>query len=196
MSESHVRAFIAVKPPEAVLARLATLETDLHQSTWPGGFRWTPLENVHLTLLFLGNVLRSDLNGLQAALESACEAVPAFEVECRGLGCFPNSRRPSVLWAGLKGNLAGLAELQRRIVSACSSFGEHQEKKAFRPHLTLARAKRFDARLIVDLEKDLAQRSDTSFGTWTTDHVSLVESRLRTTGPEYHDLQTCALIVR
>jgi 2'-5' RNA ligase len=100
------------------------------------GARWVPLEQIHLTLAFLGEVDDDTLKLLTMALSEI--QAPGFGLRFDGTGCFPDRRRPRVLWVGLEPEplLSNLASLVRRAVLAC---GIPQEERPFSAHITLAR---------------------------------------------------------
>jgi nicotinamidase/pyrazinamidase len=125
-----MRLFIAIELPGEVKRMLAGLRTEI-----PGA-RWVPPEQLHLTLAFLGEVEAASCALLTEKL--AAIAAPSFELRFSGTGCFPSSRQPRVLWAGLaeQPRLTNLAELVRTAVLAC---GILQEERPFSPHITLAR---------------------------------------------------------
>lgn len=125
-----MRLFIAIELPDEVKRLLDRLRSDI-----PGA-RWVPAEQLHLTLAFLGEVdeesmkrLTGELAGIQA---------PGFDLRFSGTGCFPDRRRPRVLWVGLQPEplLSSLASLVRKAVLSCDI---PQEERPFSAHVTLAR---------------------------------------------------------
>lgn len=127
-----MRLFIAIELPDEIKKQLEEMRTDI-----PGS-RWVPLEQIHLTLSFLGEVDDTALDLLSGAL--ATINVPGFNLCFSGTGCFPDRRRPRVLWLGLEPEplLSNLASLVREAVLACDI---PQEERPFSPHITLARLK-------------------------------------------------------
>jgi 2'-5' RNA ligase len=137
-----VRLFLAVDLPAAARAAVAEVQTRL-QPLCPG-WRWTEPESVHLTLRFLGEVAPADDTRRRAVWRAAADAAAPFELRLRRVGVFPGARQPRILWAGVddlsgEGRLTGLA---RSIEDAARADGVVAETRAFRPHLTLARAAR------------------------------------------------------
>jgi 2'-5' RNA ligase len=127
-----MRLFIAIELPDDLRMLLEGMRTDI-----PGS-RWVPLEQIHLTLAFLGQVDDATLGLLTAAL--ATIEAPGFNLCFSGTGCFPDRRRPRVLWVGLEPEslLNSLASLVREAVLACNIS---LEERPFSPHITLARLK-------------------------------------------------------
>lgn len=127
-----MRLFIAIELPDEIKRPLGRLQIDI-----PGA-RWVPAEQIHLTLAFLGEV--DDDTVKRLTTELAKIQAPGFELRFSGTGCFPDRRRPRVLWVGLEPEplLSSLASQVRDAVLAC---GIPQEERPFSPHITLARLK-------------------------------------------------------
>jgi len=107
------------------------------------GLRWVPPEQWHLTLAFYGDVAETKVDKLQEGLARAAERTAAFGIRFAGGGTFPRqSTKARVLWIGLDGEVDAL----RRLADRCAGAGRRariaMEDRAFRPHLTLARARR------------------------------------------------------
>ena len=127
-----MRLFIAIELPEETKRELGSLRMDI-----PGARR-VPADQIHLTLSFLGEVGEAALERLTGQL--ARITLSEIEIHFSGTGCFPDRRRPRVLWIGLEPNprLNALAALVREAVLAC---GIPLEERPFSPHITLARIK-------------------------------------------------------
>ena len=96
-----VRAFIAIKLSSEVLDQVGRLQDRVRQDLPPGLVRWVRPEGIHLTLKFLGDVEQSRLSDIERALCGACTLHVPFGLRFGDLGCFPNSRRPRVVWVGI-----------------------------------------------------------------------------------------------
>jgi RNA 2',3'-cyclic 3'-phosphodiesterase len=127
-----MRLFIAIELPDDVKKGLGRLRVDV-----PGA-RWVPVDQIHLTLAFLGEVEEADLGRLNEEL--ARIHVPIFQLRFSGTGCFPDRRRPRVLWIGLEPE-PRLIQLAAQICEAVLACGISQEERPFSPHITLARLK-------------------------------------------------------
>ncbi len=125
-----IRLFVAVAiDDEDVAEALEDLQREV-----PGA-RWTPRENLHLTLRFVGQVTEPVADDLDAAL---CGVVGApFEIEFGGVGAFDEGGRPRAIWAGVRES-EPLKVLQGRCESAARRAGLPREPRAYRPHVTLA----------------------------------------------------------
>ncbi len=151
--------------------------------------KWVRPENIHLSLKFLGEVDDAREPELRAALQQAAGSRSApppprpLTLQITGFGVFPDYRRPHVLWAGITPE-PGLELLQHAVEQAFTPLGFPTEARAFRPHVTLARAAR-DARPrdLQGLEEVLAALDFDA--TVTVGEVDLMQSTLQQDGPVY-----------
>jgi 2'-5' RNA ligase len=143
--------------------------------------RWQNDEQLHLTLRFVGEVERPLAEDLAVALSSLRFA--AFGVRIAGVGRFDHHRR-GALWAGVepRGPLAALAAKVERI---CVSIGLAPERRAFHPHITLARWGRGGG---ASLDSFLARHAALRSEEFTVDTLTLYESRLGRSGAAYEAL--------
>lgn len=182
-----VRAFIALKTPAVWDEKLAELQRDLRSKFGSNAFRWVKPEQIHITVRFFGWIRLTDVNELVDLLPPICSAHASFTLNCEGLGAFPNMRRPRVLWAGLKGDIANAAALQGEITSATGTFGDRPEDRPFKPHLTLARLTDPGRDQITDLEHAIGRGFQID-SPWRVDQVLLMQSHLSPTGSTYEPL--------
>lgn len=134
----QIRSFIAIELPDELRRRLGQLETSLEAG---GRYRakWVRPDSIHLTLKFLGDVDADRIAGIGEAISEAARGIPPFSLEVKEPGAFPNLNRVQVVWVGIGGELDKLGRLQERLESNLEPLGFAPEKRAFRPHLTLAR---------------------------------------------------------
>ena len=187
------RLFVALEPPEPVRRRLGALAEDLRRGAGRAGdeVRWVPPANVHLTLQFLGAVPEERVTAVEAALgEAAAESRP-LSLSVRGVGGFPNARRPRVLWAGLEGDLAPLAALVAGLGARLGKLGFPPEDRPFSPHLTLGRAR--DGHGAPGLAGALARAGQAEAAPWRASELVLFESHLSPRGPRYEAIARVAL---
>lgn len=127
------RLFVALELPEDLLARLEALKPEFP------GIPWTPRNNLHLTLRFIGNVPEEDIPGIRAALRTV--RAGCFFLRVRGLGIFAQSRQ-TILWAGLEPS-ADLLVLKRRVDAALEGGPAlAMVSGRFAPHITLSRMRK------------------------------------------------------
>jgi len=106
-----------------------------------------------------------------------------------GLGFFPNERRPRVLWIGMAAP-AELPRLASDIDAAFADIGFAREEREFSPHLTLARSKA--GTISAELRDAITKNSARQLGTMDASTFHLVESRIKSAGPEYTTLESCS----
>ncbi|MDA0734703.1 MAG: RNA 2',3'-cyclic phosphodiesterase [Chloroflexi bacterium] len=139
-TDHQIRLFIAIDPPEEARQVLAETIQGLEQAI-PNGVRWVQPHRIHLTVKFLGNVSTSVVDDILTAMQQATNDCPDgnFTLSLSGLGVFPESSRPRVLWAGVQGDLNSLEKLHLAVDRAVSRLGLSLDKGPYRPHLTLGR---------------------------------------------------------
>lgn len=165
-----MRLFVAVHPPYAVVSALDTAVTPLRAES--PSLRWTAPEQWHLTLAFLGDVDARRLDGLRTRLARAAGRTPALELSFRGAGAFSARRRARVLWVGVAGDVDPLRLLAARAGAAARRTGIAVEDRAYRPHLTLARARRDP----VDVSALVADLEEYAGPAWRADDLRLMHS--------------------
>jgi 2'-5' RNA ligase len=137
--------------------------------------RYVPREQWHVTVAFYAEVADSLTEELADRLSRAAARTPAPRLRLAGAGAFPAGSRPArVLWCGLAGDVETVKRLAERAVAAGRRTGLDLENRRFRPHLTLARARREP----VDMNAAVSALSAYSGPEWTADELHLVESHL------------------
>lgn len=125
-----IRLFAALPIPFDVAETLARRQTGL-----PGA-RWRPVEALHVTLAFYGDVDERRADDLVAELGRAATGGP-FEITLNGVGAFGEVHRRQTLWAGVE-PCERLTTLAGRCRAAAERAGIPMEHRAYRPHVTLA----------------------------------------------------------
>lgn len=189
-----IRTFVAIVLPEPLLRQLAQVQRQLEKKAPPESVRWVNPEGIHLTLKFLGDTPVAKLESIRAALAAVAARSAPCTFTVGGLGCFPNARRPRVLWVGVQPVGGELAALQRAVEAAMKPLGFPPEDREFTPHLTLGRVR--DRVAPADLARLGALISSTEVGTLgevTARHFALIQSVLKPTGAEYTPLAEFSL---
>ena len=137
MKES-VRAFLAIELPEQAKAALGGLVEKLRMARIRG-LRPVNAEGIHLTLKFLGDVPRTQIEPIAAEVARVVKGHRPFTVALSVVGVFPSGASPRVLWVGLKGDLPSLVDLHQSVEGALDGLGFARERRGFSPHLTVAR---------------------------------------------------------
>ena len=188
-----IRAFIAVDLSAEVLGRLEYLSGQLKAHMPAKAVRWVPAKNIHLTLKFLGDVSVSNLDVLYKILEAEAGKQPEFEVRVAGLGAFPSTHRPRVIWVGVEAP-AELSALQRCIEAETSRLGYVGEERDFSPHLTLGRVSRnVTASELRQISEALVGAKAGALGICPIKAVHLYRSELNPQGSIYTRLYSAGL---
>jgi RNA 2',3'-cyclic 3'-phosphodiesterase len=189
---SLLRAFIAVELPLEIRKTVCAATSKLQNEIGPL-IRWVPIENMHLTLKFLGDVSPSNVELLSQMLRAEMELFNCFDLHLNGLGSFPNLKRPRVIYVGMQAP-AALEALQRGIESASSRLGYGAEERGFSPHLTIGRVKQnVTATEQQAIRHALAATKIDSLGTARVNSVELFKSDLKPTGSVYTRLYSAPL---
>ncbi len=188
-----LRAFLASELPADLQDAISTATADLHRALSNGLIRWVPAHNVHLTLKFLGDVSPSNLDLIKQMLVTEASQFTAFDVQVQGLGCYPNVRRPRVLWVGLEAP-AELGSLQRAIEAAAARLGYEAEERGFSPHLTIGRVRQNASSTDLHRIRTCLESTHVGMlGTARVDAVHLFKSELRPEGSIYTRLFSAPL---
>jgi RNA 2',3'-cyclic 3'-phosphodiesterase len=189
---SLLRTFIAVEIPLPVREAVCKVTTLLQKRTG-SVVRWVPLENMHLTLKFLGDVSPSNVEMLCQILRAEADHFHSFDLRLNGLGSFPNLKRPRVIYVGIQAP-ATLEALQRGIESASRRLGYESEERTFSPHLTIGRVKQNVTGLEQQSIRRLLEETRIDLpGTARVDSVHLYKSDLKPTGSVYTRLYSAPL---
>jgi 2'-5' RNA ligase len=190
---SVIRAFIAIKLSTEIQESLKQVSSQLKKQLQGIPVRWVPVENIHLTIKFLGNVSNTNLEVLKRILETECSRLQPFEISVGELGAFPNSRRPRVAWVKVQAPRE-LFTIQRGIEEESTRLGYAREKREFKPHLTLGRVSRNASS---DDVRGVGKALDTYnvgfLGAMWVKSVNLFRSDLKPSGAIYTSLYTANL---
>ena len=177
-----LRLFVAVEVPEEVRAALAEAVASVRER-FPKA-RWVPPQNQHVTLKFLGSTWPRLVGWVTETISGVAAREATFQTRVEDLGVFPNARRARVLWAGLDDGGRRLERLATGLDEALAREFE-PEKRAFTPHLTIAR---FDPPVPLD-PVDMRYGSEP----FEVDRLVLFRSHLRRPAPVYEPLGTYRL---
>lgn len=169
-----IRLFVAIDPPEELRQEISRLYYGFPQT------RWTPPEQLHLTLRFIGEVDGQLFRAIIDALETI--RFVGFPLQSAGLGCFPPRRRPNILWVGVNPSDA-LLQLQRRLETSLVKLGLEPEHRKFHPHFTIARLSL--ATSLVKLTDYLSLNGSFKPAPFTVNAFSLYSSQLNRQGAHH-----------
>lgn len=194
---NRLRTFIAVDLPEPLRIRLGQEIGRLSPLLEGGLVRWMNPKGIHLTLKFLGDVDPGGIEGLAEALRSVASGRAAFRANAVGVGCFPSTRRPRVLWVGVQEPSGALSALQGSLEAALSPLGYPREDREYNPHLTLGRVRR-EARPdeAAKVGAVVSKETQTLLGEIPVGEIILFRSELKPSGAVYTPLAAAVLEAR
>jgi len=194
-----MRVFVALDIEETIRERIASFVKEIRPLA-PGA-RWLAPESLHVTLKFIGERSDAMVRNLEETLRKV--SAPAFPIWFRGCGFFPTERSARVFWIGIEAGGA-LAHLAKRIETELVPRGIEAEKRAFSPHLTLARAQNGSGapgrqpndrpnRGFSALQAKLAAMPPLDFGRMNATEFFLYRSQLSSRGAQYSKIERFAL---
>jgi RNA 2',3'-cyclic 3'-phosphodiesterase len=183
-----MRLFVAVDVDDDMRAGVGraidALRAEMEQAPSPARISWLVPERLHLTLQFIGHVSEAVADAIAARVLPAFPIAP-FSIRLGGMGTFPSSGRPRVVWLGVEAGADGLAVLHAEVTRRLADIAFPREARPFSPHLTLARFKPVGTRAVGER---IAGASLEPLGGCTIDRVTLYQSRLSPRGPTYTPL--------
>ena len=179
-----MRLFVALDIPADVRAAIAAVVEKLRPTCEAA--RWVRLEGAHVTLKFIGEVPAEKIQEINTTLATVLFPV-AIQIFFRGIGFFPNQRRPTVLWAGVEAD-PELRALAEAVENSLAPLGQAREQRAFSPHVTLARFK--SPKNLEGLRAAIAAAGPLEFGSVVAHEFHLYQSVLKPGGAEYTRLAT------
>lgn len=180
------RLFVAVLPPSSLVGSLSALVEPRRDAD--DAWRWAPSRQWHLTLAFMADAPTPLADDLGVALAEVAGRTSPFLVTAEGGGCFPHPDAARVLFLDVSGDTDALARLSRRCRTAAERLGIEVEGGRFRPHLTLARARRPEpARRWLTLVDSFPALP------WPVTELVLMQSTLHRSGAEHRPLGVWSL---
>ena len=178
------RLFIGVpiQSPKSV-QQVEVWKKDLHLNR--NVLNWTIPENWHITLFFLGSTEESEVPVLRQLIEESFSKIQAYQTQLSGVGVFPNSHDPKVLWLGFD-DLQPIMPAYSKLGEMLQQNGFSFDQKPLKPHLTIARVKRTDHPSA--FQSLLSAYHETVFDQVNMNKVVLFESITTPAGPIYKPL--------
>ncbi len=187
-----IRMFIAIELPPPAIETVNRLQSRLKGVVPPHTVSWVSTRNMHLTLHFLGDVVRGDVESIKTAINQLAATQQPFPLIIGGLGCFPNLHRPRVVWLGLMEPTTPLQALHVQLGQQLQqTIGYQPEHRPYSPHLTLGRVKKgIPARHLKQLSQVLKQEHGKVGKLVDLDvaEIVLMQSDLKSTGSVYTPL--------
>lgn len=179
---ARLRTFIAIDLGKQIRDRCLALQETLERVG--AEVKWVEEENLHLTLLFLGEVVDRDLPALCRAVADCCVLQNPFTLTVETVGCFPNPRRPRVVWVGVSTGSAEVCALHDALEPPLLDLGCYRrEQRIYRPHITLGRVRGEGS--TAELSMALARQAKWRGGETEVREVRVLSSELTPQGPIY-----------
>jgi len=175
-----MRSFIAINLNDSLRNEIDRATADLKSGGWD--VNWVPTANLHITLKFLGEVSDNTVAQIGETLSSNVSHHESFALHFKGVGIFPDKRRPRVIWIDILES-EELVRLQKAVAHSLSTKGFQEEDRPFSPHLTIGRIR--SSRGKESLLRALETLKDKDFGNIGVNKISLMKSDLRPGGAQY-----------
>lgn len=174
------RLFVAIDLPDALKN---ALEEAMNQSS-AGNLRWTPAENLHITLVFIGDAPEEQIPELSQKIEEVAAVQPPFSLDYAGSKMIYRKKKPVMLW-GVFDFPEAFSDLARSLHNSLNIEARH----APFPHVTLSRIKK----PIDPYKLDLSPLQQIEFNSWQIKQLTLFESIRTKDRPYYYALDTFSL---
>jgi RNA 2',3'-cyclic 3'-phosphodiesterase len=179
--DDTARCFVAVFPPEPVLAAVLDLRRKLELML--SGVRWVAPANLHFTLRFFGDLVPEERAAAARVIDQVVRERRAFDVMLQGVGVFSSWRHPRVIWVGCGEGSEVFAELGRALELGFRDARLGKADKPFTPHLTLGRWRDFG--VTVPESAVATCQAVGALGSFTVGEVGLIQSQLSPKGSTY-----------
>jgi 2'-5' RNA ligase len=180
------RAFIAVDiDPSPILVEFSRALKETHAS-----IKMVNLENIHLTLKFLGDTDDTLIDDIVGIMRSSIEGLKSFEINFSDVGAFPNLNYMKVIWVGIQ-NAEPLIDIAKYLEENLGTLGFKREKRGIQPHITICRVK--GPKKKDELKKVLNGYASADFGSQEVQYLRLKKSVLNRAGPTYSTVREVAI---
>ena len=180
-NQKVIRTFVAVCLDMELRNGISAIQDRVKQLA--PAVKWVAPENFHVTLKFLGGIDADRVACAQSALDEVASKFAAFDMSISGLGVFPNSRRPRVVWVGIEDGREQLTALAGAVETRLAEAGFSKEDKPFKSHITIGRVS--EIRPVGDLAERMASVNADNIGSQRVDSIVVMKSVLRPDGPVY-----------
>ena len=174
-----MRTFVAIEiSNDSIINSIKKFQSEININANP-----VESKNFHFTLQFLGEISEEISQKIIQALRKV--EFSSFSVNLKGVGAFPKSKFPRVIWVGTDddgGNM--LIQLSKKVEKVLKPLGFFSDK-SFKPHITIFRIKK----KIEDITKELDSQKTIDFGIQEITNIKLKKSELTSNGPIYSDLE-------
>jgi RNA 2',3'-cyclic 3'-phosphodiesterase len=187
----QIRSFIGIPIPASLQKSAAKLVRRL--SGERDGIKWVPIDNLHLTLKFLGDVDNREVPKVCEAVRECCLPVGPFDLQLQGAGAFPDASRPRVVYANVVTGGESLTAIVSGLEVTLAKLGFKPEPRDYIPHLTLGRARGGSRKGSPELAERIEANQSFDLGATEVEKVVIVASFLDKAGPTYQIMDTIQL---
>ena len=184
-----MRTFIAVELPEQIKKQIEVLQAPLKKTN--AFVSWVKPGNIHITLKFLGEVPEEKIDEVFSATEAALRDVKGFKTNLKGMGAFPDLRRPRVIWVGAGKRGEELGDMAARIEDELKKIGYPKEKRKFSAHFTVGRVK---SPKNIQTLMEMVTSTDFETEDIEVNEVTVMRSQLHPAGAIYTPLKKIPLL--
>lgn len=179
---ARLRTFIGLDLGKTIRDRAVALQEKLAQTGT--AVKWVEPENIHVTLLFLGEVDDREVPTVCRAVAEETKTHGPFRLSIEGFGCFPNPRRPRIVWIGVGAGTQELCALHDDLEPPLLALGCYRrEERKYTPHITIGRVKGDGS--TDSLSPALAQQAGWQGGEIMVSEILVLSSELTPKGPIY-----------
>jgi 2'-5' RNA ligase len=133
-----MRTFIAIKivPEKKLIDLVSSLKNSLNNEI----INWADVDNLHLTLRFIGETEQKQLDEIILLIDEVAQRFNPFQFSLKNVGFFKSKNQPRVLFFAVENGLI-LSQLADEIEERVVVLGFSREERSFNPHLTIGRIK-------------------------------------------------------
>ena len=186
----EIRSFLAFELPEDIKAIVSRVSAEMKGS--PLDIRWVKIDNIHLTVIFLGKISTEHAVDIGTIAGDVCNDFEPFSISLKGTGIFSSKRNPRVLWIGLDSDMKRMSHFKDTLQKNLKPFGIKAGKRKFNPHLALGRFRK-GAKSSVNLDALLQKHKDLTSPVCSLRELALFKSDLKPGGAIYTKLNTWPL---
>ncbi|MEO0089463.1 MAG: RNA 2',3'-cyclic phosphodiesterase [candidate division WOR-3 bacterium] len=177
---NKIRSFIALEIPEEIKNEVYQHIENFKKDNLP--VKWVEKENLHITLVFLGEQDLNFINRVKEILKNLSSNFKPFYINLTNFGFFPNAKKPRVFWVGINKNKEIITQMVEKLNNELKKIGFKPEEREFSPHLTIGRFK-----AVFNAEKYLTLKYKSK--DFLIDKITLFKSTLTSTGPIYEVIE-------
>ncbi|EFK05839.1 2'-5' RNA ligase [delta proteobacterium NaphS2] len=186
----EIRSFLAFELPPDIKQVVLTVYSA--EKKLPLDLRWIKPDNVHLTVVFMGNIPEDKIEAVGDTARKVCAGFSPFDVTPGPVGFFGSRRHPRVLWMGLNGEVRSMGYFRDALQKKLKPFGIKRERRPYKPHLTLGRFRK-NAHPWPHLDYMMAKYRDMDGPTCVLKNLALFKSDLKPGGAIYTKLDAWPL---